>query len=40
MEEENEKLKSLNKRHAIGINNIIYVHDFIDEIWCDDDDTL
>jgi hypothetical protein len=35
-----EKMKSLDKRHIIGINNIMLAPDVIDDIWCDEDDTL
>lgn len=35
-----EKIKSLDKRHIIGVNNIMLAPDIIDDIWCDEDDTL
>jgi hypothetical protein len=40
MEEEKNNIKSLDKKHIIGINNLFLPRDVIDEIWCDDDDTL
>lgn len=41
MEEEKERIKSLNKRHIVGINNIITLSDdIIDDIWDEEDDTL
>lgn len=45
---ENKELKTrlakieneLSKRHIIGIQNLIFSHDVIDEIWDEEDDTL
>jgi hypothetical protein len=38
--EEKEKMKSLKKVHAIGVNNAILTPDIVDNIWCEEDDTL
>lgn len=40
MEEEKDNMKSLKKIHIIGINNITLTPDIIDDIWCEEDDTL
>ena len=40
MEEEKDNMKSLKKVHIIGINNIMLTPDIIDDIWCEEDDTL
>ena len=40
MEEEEEKKKSLRGIHIIGINNNTLTPDIIDDIWCEEDDTL
>ena len=40
MEEEKEKIKSLDKRHIVEINNTTLSHDIIDDMWCEEDDTL
>lgn len=40
MEEEKKKIKSLDKVHIIGIKNIILSRDILDDIWCEEDDTL
>ena len=40
----NERLgiieNELSKGHPIGVQNLMFSHDIIDEIWDDDDDTL
>ena len=40
MTEEKEKMKSLKKVHVIGINNVELTPDIVDDIWCEEDDTL
>ena len=40
MEEEKEKMKSSRGMHIIGINNMELTPDIIDDIWCEEDDTL
>ena len=38
--EEKEKMKSLKKVHVIGVNNTALTPDIVDNIWCEEDDTL
>lgn len=40
MEEEKEKMKSLKRVYVVGINNNTLMPDIIDDIWCEEDDTL
>ena len=40
MEEDKKNIKSLDKIHIVGIDNLILSHDIIDEIWGEEDDTL
>lgn len=40
MAEEKEKIKSLKKVRVIGINNAELTPDIVDDIWCEEDDTL